>query len=625
MNTPQQDRPPITELRQQFNRLIREFERLVNVFLDCMFALTPKGTKWRRSLLIGIFFLLAFLFGFFSRDVSEWNRHVSNVLFYVINFLNPTVRASFTVNPIREFLNLILDTYENPAVLRYLPIFMMPFIVALQFAAIYLADLFELKQVKIARDFIMQVAIWGGSNTIRIREGEIEPKSEESPVYLIGGPGSVVVELDSAALFERPDGRPRVIGPTVNGPVVLDGFDRFRQAIDLRDHRTESLNISSRSLDGIQVQTHDVSFLFSVLRGVGNQRPLAERPYPFLNNRTIELLVYNDAALITRDGPRPADRRRSWANTMTILIRGALAGFMSEHELTEYLASFGMPEVQAALEQANTVRQSAQRVLPPEGPLPSLPLWVEPPGFIPRPDVRARLFGEFAQAFPFLATQRGVELHWVGIGSWKTPNQIVPEQHLEAWLLSVDNQTRRGNSTPDPDAQYITRFIQDVPLARFAKSLKKQRSHRQTMFSLLIGYREQFMRILNIMEKKQEDIEIAILNRIIRALRHINRILGWPGTFNARWVPPPPPLGGTPGSRPTPPPPPGGPSGSMPEPQSPRSYSPEEYRLFNDLLLKTRNIETTERLLEYERRLTPNASELELIRNAIRRWEDDNR
>ncbi len=67
----------------------------------------------------------------------------------------------------------------------------------------------------------------------------------------------------------------------------------------------------------------------------------------------------------------------------------------------------------------------------------------KPPALIPRPDVKSLLFGEFAQAFPVLAAQRGVELRWVGIGAWKTPSQIVPEQHLEAWQLSVDNQTRQ--------------------------------------------------------------------------------------------------------------------------------------------------------------------------------------
>jgi hypothetical protein len=610
MNTTNQSRSPVNELHQQIVRFSREISKLINVLLNCIFALTVKGTRQRRNFLFIALLVMGLVFGLFTQAPSEWSRHTSNIMSY---FFNPTVDGSFFTNAIPEFSQFILKTYINLNALRYFLLFLLPFLAAWQLASIYLADIFE-RKVEIASEFIIQVALIGGDKTIRIQEGEITIESEDSPVYIIGGPGSVIVELDSVALFERPDGQPHVIGPTVHGPIVLDGFERFRQAIDLRDHRTESLNLTSRSLDGIPVQAVDVNFLFSVLRG-GNQPNPIEHPYSFLNDSVIESLVYSQAASVTPSGPRPADISKSWDGAMTGLIRNSLGNFMNQSNLTAYLASYGMPEVLSARVQADAVLQSAKRVLPQDGLEPSLSVDETPPAFIPRPDIKTLLFGEFTQGFPALAAQRGVELHWVGIGSWKTPNQIVIEQHLDAWQLSMDNQARRNSGTPNLRTQHIIHLIQDVPLTRFAECLKIQRLHRETMFNLLSGYREQFMKLLHLIEKKYENIDDRVFNEILKALRHINQILGWTNTNpDFHWInqrhPSPNPSTQTGAETPT---------------QSERSYSPEEHNLFNNLILKTRNIEIAERLIEHERKLAPNESTIELIRRAIQQWEKDNR
>lgn len=599
MNMTHASRPPVTALDQQTKRLRAEVGRLVNAVLNCMFLLTPGGSRLRSGVLIGLFVFTVALFGFLRRDTAVWASHLQNMLLYLFN---PADAQSFNTNPIREFLVELLDAYRTSKALYYLLIIFLPFLTAWRLAAAYLADIFELKQVKIAENFIFQVALWRGKEKIRVREGEIHPDSEDLPAYLIGGPGLVIVELDSAALFERPDGHPHIIGPTIGGPVALDGFERFRQAIDLRDHRTDTLNITSRSLDGIPVQAVDVNFLFSVLRG-NHQAPSVERPFPFFNNTVIESLVYRQAARVTPNGPRPAELSKSWAGTMTALIRSTLGEFMSQRDLTEYLASFGIPEVMAARQQTDTVIQSASRILPPEGPLPVLPTEDRPPDFIPRPDIRPLLFGEFAQEFPNLASQRGVELHWVGIGSWRTPNQIIPEQHLEAWQLSMDNQARRDSGTPNLGAQHIIRFIQEVPLDRFAESQREQRTHQETMFGLLVGYREQFMQILHIMEKKHERINSRIINRILRSLEHINQILGLSNDFPAHWVSPNPF-----------------------ETNSNGETTESTESSYNMLVqLVGGDQATADRLIEHERTQFPNASRQELIERAIERLLRDRR
>ncbi len=74
-----------------------------------------------------------------------------------------------------------------------------------------------------------------------------------------------------------------------------------------------------------------------------------------------------------------------------------------------------------------------------------------------------------------------------------------------------------------------------------------------------------------------------------------------------------------PADRRSPPPPP------QRTPPSPGAR-PSAQNLYQNLLFKTRNNrDLADRLIEYERKRTPTASEEQLIRNAIWRWERDNR
>lgn len=530
MTTPPPNRP-FSELEQQLSLTSEEIRRLADVSLNCLFALTPGGARRRRFALRILLLLAAMGWGLYRLDRSAFIEHARNLF---VLLLDPAISGAPGGNPGQALFELVLLAYWDGRVIQFLLILGLASLVARRLAAIYLADIFEINDISTARKFIIQVALTGSKETIRISGGDVASESERSPVHLIGGPGSVIVELDSAALFEWPDGRPHVIGPTTGGPVVLDAFERFRQAIDLRDHRTESLSISSRSRDGLPIHAADVSFIFSVARAAG-KAPSAQQPYTFLGRTVIESLVYKQAARVTTQGPRPAELSKAWAGTMTGLIRSTLGEFMSQRNLTEYLASFGTPEVVAAHAQANAVNQSAQRVLPPEGPVPILSTRENAPEFTPRPVIRENLFGVFARTFPSLAIQRGVSLHWVGIGTWKTPTQIIPDQHLEAWQLSMDNQARRSAGTPDHRSQYVLAFIQDVPLTRFAQSGELGLSHDETMVRLLVGYREQFMKILYLLAKR-EDIGADVGDRVLRALYHLNRVLGWPDNFPAHWV-----------------------------------------------------------------------------------------
>ncbi|HZD55788.1 MAG TPA: hypothetical protein VE136_03640, partial [Anaerolineales bacterium] len=99
-------------------------------------------------------------------------------------------------------------------VFRHILVGAFAFWVAYRIAAIYLDDIFELKDVPLAGRFIRQTAFATKYDLIEIKDGKVAPEHRESPIVRIGGPGMVRVYLENAALFEKIDGSPRVIRPT---------------------------------------------------------------------------------------------------------------------------------------------------------------------------------------------------------------------------------------------------------------------------------------------------------------------------------------------------------------------------------------------------------------------------
>ena len=289
---------------QRFRDLIG---RLIDATLNSLFDLRPQVATVRLFLLIFIFLLSGFLISLLYYPLTVWVEYIQDIFGY---FLNPNYIPFFPGNPIENFIYYAVAAFTDPRVLQYLPIFLAPFFIALQTAANYLADVFELEDPSVARHFVRAVALTGSNQTMRISQGNVVEAHKELPIRLIGGPGRVIVDMDSAALFEKPDGTPRVIGPTTRGKASLDGFERFRQAIDLRNHSIElrdndgrSASVSGRSLDGIPITATDVCFVFSVHRD--GMAPTAQNPYPF-RLEAIEPLVYKATSRVSPDQPNPS-------------------------------------------------------------------------------------------------------------------------------------------------------------------------------------------------------------------------------------------------------------------------------------------------------------------------------
>jgi hypothetical protein len=515
MSLPPPPRAPESALRKEARVFQEQIGRLIDCFLNRIFDLTERGASRRRRMLFFLLPLLGILFLLLS--AREWATQFTRFFAYL---LSSEYRALAPADTLPQFFLFLGDALFGPETPRILPLVILSFVIAREAAARYLDDIFELGRVDIARDFIMQVALTGNRKHIRIREGQIHPDDVDSPIHRIGGPGQVEVALDSVALFERPDGRPRIIGPTVDGKATLESFERLRQAIDLRDQYPNPLEVAGRSLDGIPVSTVDVRMLYSIWRK--KQPASIERPYPF-DKAAVESLVYDQSSLVTIDDRCPSAPPEDWTITSLRLIRSELSRFMGEHRLIEYLASIGPPEVQQARQREDEILIAGKAVVPEDDELRPRPV-LPPPDFQARPRVSS-LFSQFTTEFTEKASKRGVELHWVGVGTWRTPSEIVPEKHLEAWRLSCENLARSSEAAlnelkEEARLQQLIRLVQGVPLAHFQKNSGQEHRHRAQ--GLLVAYRQQLLEAIALLEKSKKPIPGSI--RL--AIKYIEDALG---------------------------------------------------------------------------------------------------
>lgn len=532
--------PPVNETALQKERRMFEelFARLIDALLNRIFDLRPEKARNRMSYFTFLFLISGFVVSMIvspDHSLTQWIARARDFFLYLFN---SNFAQTATTNYVNDFVQFAWQALTDPRTLQYLPIILASFFIAQHAAALYLADIFEISDISVARSFIMEVALTGSDDTIRITKGDVYEEHRASPNYLIGGPGRVLVDLDSVALFEKPDGTPHVIGPTgkeKGGKATIDGFERFRQAIDIRDHYVDlrdqdekSPSVKSRSLDGIPITATDVRLMFSVNRD--GKKPSADEPYPF-SPKAIEKLVYSAGSRVTPDQHDPSAFEFSWINNMISLIRGKLGGFMSERNLTVYLASIGQPEFEKAKQREEVITQQEREITPPTEEQPKGKEVKPPPEFTPRYKI-TNLFTQFAEDFTKTTRDRGVELHWIGVGTWKTPLDMVPEKHLEAWKLSRENL---GKGSDDAFKKFETETIlskmmtqiQDVPIASFNNKVLGVDDRRTAMRNLLLDYRQQLVETAEFMKANGE----AVSPVIQQAITHIDDILGlhWVG------------------------------------------------------------------------------------------------
>jgi len=215
-----------------------------------------------------------------------------------------------------------------------------------------------------------------------------------------------------------------------------------------------------------------------------------------------------------------------WLPNILRLVRGELSVLMSGHNLNEYLASFGEPEFEKAQARETIIETQAEQMRPPHEPIPVLQPVSPPPDFTPRHEI-SKLFSQLELDFRKKCAESGVDIHWVGIGTWETPIEIVTEKHLEAWRLSRENMARSSegalkNFEEEAIQQKMITLIQDVPLAKYQSSITAH-DHKNARRVLLLAYRQQLIEAAEFLHAKGEAVPIII----IQAITYISDILGY--------------------------------------------------------------------------------------------------
>lgn len=388
--------------------------------------------------------------------------------------------------------NLVAYPFEalfDLGMLRHIIPAGLAFWAAHRIASYYLADIYELEDFRLAERFINQAVFASEYDTIEIEGGTIAPRHSQSIIAKIGGPGFLRVHLDSAAVLENIDGSIRVVGPTGDQSgerIALGGFERLRKAVDLRYFVEEMSLKNERTRDGMRISLENVTIIFSIYRA--HQVSTAEVPYPF-NPDSVRKVVF-------------AQEREPVQKVAAEMIRRALQEFIGRHTLNEFLASTGEAEASQSSQEELNIRQDLMDLGGVEEFIPELrtgPLAVK---FKTRPDIMTSLF---AEQFQHQAAEKGIEILWIGGGTWVNPEEIVPTKHVQAWRLSRENLLRGNDQALQKHASQIEQseligLVRGVPVA-VAQQLKGEPQVKRLQ-GIIRAYREKLLAYLTVYWRK---------------------------------------------------------------------------------------------------------------------------
>ena len=217
------------------------------------------------------------------------------------------------------------------------------------------------------------------------------------------------------------------------------------------------MTVRGRTQDGIPITAKDVRLVFSIYRGERKVNPEESfvQPYPFSEQAVLDLVYQQE--------------RGPWFEGLRRMIRRELVQFISQHTLSEFLTTSNV-DVQAS-------------------------------DLVPREEL-SDLFFDFASGFSERARERGVELQWIGVGTWVLPSQIIPERHLEAWRLSYESRVRKSPHTllkvrEETRIVELLRLIDEIPTTYYSL-FNQEMPDEQIMQTLVYSYREKIRAALDL-------------------------------------------------------------------------------------------------------------------------------
>jgi len=478
----------------------------VDTVINNVFAQKQKASRWRKTIIRLAFVVIWIILMLGLYPLDDWGQIFGD---FFRDFLS--IQLWNQKSPFITVLQFSFQTYLHPSVLRHLIALYASYWIAYRINAKYLADIFS-TELEVTNRFIHQAAFGlsgsisaesslpglatqkrisnKGVNTIRIREGQVIEKDRASYVLKIGGPGYIEVELDSAVLVESPDGEFRIVGPTIKSEKeVLECFERVRQGVNLRDI-IDSQNVSARSLEGIPVNVRDIQYSFSIYRGEFAQKNF-KTPYPF-DPDSVKRLVYRSVRSV-QDSQTPenaADWQVSLPGKIASNIGGELAAFIATKGLSEFLAAIGEPELNKLVEGDKILDESPDSSAAADE-REKIKSSFKLDAFTPRSWI-TNIF-QAGTVFKTRLKNKGVQLNWIGVGTWDMPTEIITSNHLDAWKISRESYIRGNPQELDKiqreaNLSELLRLVQTIPLNSFYNMQDK--SDEEVISRLLAEYHE---------------------------------------------------------------------------------------------------------------------------------------
>lgn len=520
----------------QNSNLAKDFDRTSNLFinfldslLNSIFSTSSKAGNI-RSVFLQILFILTWLICAFTfHQPGEIDYPWLDFLFAI-----PYPIIATIINMIELFLawDVLLVMFS----------IFMGYHIAANLASIYLADVFDIKDISISEKYIKQSAFsFPVYYQIHIENAQVRTEDQISPIVRIGGPGRVLINLENAVVFEKINGSPRIIGPTTEKPIELESFERIRKIIDLRD-QSAKLDISARTLDGIPIEIKDIRLIFSVFRN--SIQVSITKPYPF-NEDSIYWLVY-------QQGPGP------WTTSLIDMVRTELTNYINHHLLSELLSSAGIPEINLQLQNQNKIakkirknwahtrRYKINRVLLGKQKIDSpdhKPIYYQKthvkskrfsrlfinkggyiPELIPRTALSNLFYENLTSSFQSKAQKYGMRLEWINVGTWHSSSKIVPEQYINAWKISSENSLKLNPKVlsgifNQSRKQNLAKNIQITPIISFIHKREHDKSNLVIIDELINEYNAKLWSARDLYLKKKGRVPV----QIERALSHIRK------------------------------------------------------------------------------------------------------
>ncbi len=492
--------------RDTFKKIADRITKAVDKALNNIFDTTETGGTKRRWLFIGLAGVFWAWVGYQGNNPGQTPLNFDELILYPLKSL-------FAPVAFRRMLAVGLA-----------------FWLAIQLAANYLDDVFELSDYQIAEKYILQASLANRNERIEIKEGKVSDKTD-STVVKIGGPGLVKVHFDSAALVENAKGEPTVI-LAEDGFVSLDRFERLRKVLLLRDHIIET-KVSTRTRDGIPITADGVRLKYHVLRDSSKIND-DKIPYPIVR-KAVETLVYKESVFkkidpLDHESPQETPPERSHPEVLPVKsgpIQGKLRSFISRSTLGEFLASISKPEIQQQIEDTDTLEQEALELTGQIKIQTSDEMGEKAPSikgkFYTRSEITDLIYDGNDQKDK-LST--GIELDWIDIGTWELPENAkkIAEQHLEAWQLSLENLVKRSPQTlskfeNESKVKILKELTQEIIFS--FQTNRNSLDELETINKLLEIYMQKLARAQEASRKLEGKASILLS----KSIRHLSKLL----------------------------------------------------------------------------------------------------